>query len=60
MKFNIDENTFFTLQADYSNQGSFNEVIGGAMYSYKVGGPDEPQYIIHGALSCAGRMHLYR
>jgi type IX secretion system PorP/SprF family membrane protein len=48
MKFNIDENTFFTLQADYSNQGSFNEVIGGAMYSYKVGGPDEPQYIIHG------------
>jgi len=48
LKFHIDENTFFTLQADYSNQGSFNETIGGVMYSYKVGEPDEPQYIIHG------------
>ncbi len=48
MKFNIDENNFFTLQADYSNQGSFNEAIGGAMYSVKVGEPDAPQYIIHG------------
>ena len=48
MKFNIDENTFFTLQADYSNQGSFNEAIGGALYSVKVGEPDAPQYIIHG------------
>jgi len=48
MKFNIDENTYFTLQADYSNQGSFNETIGGAMYSYKVGEADAPQYVIHG------------
>jgi len=48
MKFNIDESTFFTLQADYSNQGSFNEAIGGAMYSYKAGDPEAPQYIIHG------------
>ncbi|MEP6746816.1 MAG: PorP/SprF family type IX secretion system membrane protein [Bacteroidota bacterium] len=48
MKFNIDENTFFTLQADYSNQGNFNEAIAGAMYSVKVGEPDAPQYIIHG------------
>lgn len=48
MKFNIDENTFFTLQADYSNQGSFNEAIGGALYSVKVGEADAPQYIIHG------------
>jgi type IX secretion system PorP/SprF family membrane protein len=48
MKFNIDENTFFTLQADYSNQGSFNEAIGGALYSVKVGEADAPQYVIHG------------
>ena len=48
MKFNIDENTFFTLQADYSSQGSFNEAIGGALYSVKVGEPDAPQYVIHG------------
>ncbi len=48
MKFNIDENTYFTLQADYSNQGSFNEIIGGALYSYKVGEAENPQYVIHG------------
>ena len=48
MKFHIDENTYFTLQADYSNQGAFNETIGGVLYSYKVGDADEPQYIIHG------------
>src|SRR5450432_1936117 len=48
MKFNIDENTYFTLQADYSNQGSANEVIGGALYSVKVGEAESPQYIIHG------------
>ncbi len=48
LKFHIDESTYFTLQADYSNQGSFNEVIGGVLYSYKVGEPEAPQYVIHG------------
>ncbi len=48
LKFHIDEATYFTLQADYSNQGSFNEAIGGVLYSYKVGEPDAPQYVIHG------------
>jgi len=48
LKFHIDDNTFFTLQADYSNQGSFNETIAGVLYSYKVGEADAPQYIIHG------------
>jgi type IX secretion system PorP/SprF family membrane protein len=48
LNFNIDDNTYFTLQADYSKQGTFNETIGGVLYSYKVGEPDEPQYIIHG------------
>ncbi|MFT3936498.1 MAG: PorP/SprF family type IX secretion system membrane protein [Chitinophagaceae bacterium] len=48
MKFNIDENTYFTLQGDYSNQGTFNETIAGALYSYKVGDADAPQYVIHG------------
>ena len=48
LKFHIDENTYFTLQGDYSTQGSYHEAIGGVMYSYKVGEPDEPQYVIHG------------
>lgn len=48
LKFHIDDNNYFTLQADYSNQGSFNEAIGGVMYSYKVGDADQPEYTIHG------------
>jgi type IX secretion system PorP/SprF family membrane protein len=47
LKFNVDDYTFFTLQADYSTQGAFNETIAGALYSYKIGDPDAPQYIIH-------------
>jgi type IX secretion system PorP/SprF family membrane protein len=48
LKFNIDENTFFTLQSDVSKQGSFNEIIAGALYSVKIGEPDAPAYTIHG------------
>ena len=49
VKLNVDEYTYFTLQADHSVQGSFNETIGGALYSYKLGGdPENPAYTIHG------------
>ncbi len=49
VKFNIDEYTYFTLQADHSTQGSFNETIGGALYSYKLGGdPENPAFTLHG------------
>ena len=48
LKFNIDDYTYFTLLSDYSNQGSFNEIIGGALYSYKIGdSPDTPLYTLH-------------
>ncbi len=48
VKLNIDEYTFFTLQADQSSQGPFNETIGGAMYSWKLGGdPEDPSYVLH-------------
>jgi len=49
VKLNVDEYTYFTLQADHSMQGSFNETIGGALYSYKLGGdPENPAYTVHG------------
>ncbi len=48
VKYTIDDNTYFTLQADYSRQGNINETIGGALYSVKVGEPDLPSYVIHG------------
>ncbi|MEJ7769679.1 MAG: PorP/SprF family type IX secretion system membrane protein [Chitinophagaceae bacterium] len=47
VKYTIDDYTFFTLQSDYSQQGSFNEIIGGALYSFKIGEPDVPLYTLH-------------
>ncbi|MBC7850605.1 MAG: PorP/SprF family type IX secretion system membrane protein [Chitinophagaceae bacterium] len=48
VKFNVDDYTYFTIQADQSIQGTFNETIGGALYSYKLGGdPDNPYYTLH-------------
>jgi type IX secretion system PorP/SprF family membrane protein len=47
MKLIIDDKTYFTLQADQSIQGAFNETIGGALYSIKIGEPDEPVYTLH-------------
>lgn len=47
VKFYIDDYTFFTLQADQSFQGPFSESIGGAMYSWKFGDADAPDYIFH-------------
>ncbi|HEY4148523.1 MAG TPA: PorP/SprF family type IX secretion system membrane protein [Chitinophagaceae bacterium] len=47
MKFNVDDNTFFTLQADHSEQGTFRETIAGALYSIKMGEGESPDYILH-------------
>jgi type IX secretion system PorP/SprF family membrane protein len=46
--FGVDEYSYFIIQADHSTQGSFNETIGGALYSYKLGGdPDNALYTVH-------------
>ncbi|HEY8387429.1 MAG TPA: PorP/SprF family type IX secretion system membrane protein [Parasegetibacter sp.] len=47
VKLQINEFSFFNLQADYSQQGPHEAVIGGALYGYKIGEqPDDPQYTI--------------
>ena len=51
VKFDIDEYSYFTIQADHTIQGSFNETVGGALYSYKLG--DEPDYPLY-TLSLGG------
>lgn len=49
VKMDVDDYSFFTIQADHSIQGSFNETIAGALYGYKIGDdPDNPLYIVHG------------
>ncbi|WP_430900729.1 MULTISPECIES: PorP/SprF family type IX secretion system membrane protein [unclassified Paraflavitalea] len=48
MKLAVDEYSYLTLQADVSKQGGAQEIIGGAMYSYKLGlDPDAALYTIH-------------
>jgi len=49
VKFNIDDFSYLTLQADQSFQGPFAETIGGALYSYKLGDfvEENPLYTIH-------------
>ena len=48
VKFGIDEVSYLTLDADFSKQGSDNEVIGGLMYSYKIGEDlTKPDYVVH-------------
>jgi type IX secretion system PorP/SprF family membrane protein len=47
IKLNLDDYSYFTVQADYSKQGTFIETIGGVMYSYKLGESDLAQYILN-------------
>lgn len=48
VKFTLNETAYFTIQADYSKQGAYTEIIGGALYSYKMGSDVEnPQYTLH-------------
>jgi len=48
VKMATTELSYVTLQADYSRQGNYNELIAGMMYSYKVGAEaDRPDYVLH-------------
>ncbi|MFT3825488.1 MAG: PorP/SprF family type IX secretion system membrane protein [Chitinophagaceae bacterium] len=52
VKFRMDDYSYFTLQADQSIQGPFNETIGGVLYSYKLGSyiEEDPLYTVHAGL----------
>jgi type IX secretion system PorP/SprF family membrane protein len=48
VKLNVDDYSYFNLQADHNLQGSHTETIAGALYSYKLGdSPDNPEYTVH-------------
>ena len=47
VKINIDDQSYLTIQADHSMQGTAKETIGGALYSYKLGElTDDPKYVV--------------
>ncbi|MDO9373442.1 MAG: PorP/SprF family type IX secretion system membrane protein [Ferruginibacter sp.] len=39
--------TSITIHTDYSKQGSYSELIGGAMLSYQLDDTEDPRYFIH-------------
>ncbi len=48
IKFPVDETSYLTLEADYSKQSANTELIGGLMFSRKIGTDyDNPLYTIH-------------
>ncbi len=48
IKFPVDETSYLTLEADYTKQSANTEMIGGLMYSRKIGDDYEnPLYTIH-------------
>lgn len=42
------EQTYVTFHADYSKQGPHSELIGGAIYTWKLDDEVDPKYLIHG------------
>ena len=48
VKFSVTTLSYLTLQADYTQQGSFSETVAGAMYGVKLGeDSDRPAYTVH-------------
>jgi type IX secretion system PorP/SprF family membrane protein len=50
LKLNVDMFSYVTFHADYSRQAPFEEIIGGGLYSRKIGDEDVPTYTIHAGL----------
>lgn len=50
LKLNIDPYSYVTFHGDYTRQWPYQELIGGGMYSRKIGDEDVPTYTIHGGL----------
>src|SRR5690606_10599266 len=38
---------FVTFEADHSKQGAYSETMGGALFTWKLGDPEDTRYLIH-------------
>jgi type IX secretion system PorP/SprF family membrane protein len=47
-RLSTSEQTYVTFHADYSKQGPYTEIIGGAIYTWKLDDEVDPKYLIHG------------
>ena len=48
MRMNLSEDSYVTVEADYSKQALSREILGGVLYSRKLDDVDDPKYLIHG------------
>lgn len=47
LRMNAGEYNYITLEADYTQQRDYKEILGGFLYSMKMESPDEPRYVLH-------------
>lgn len=48
VRMSTSDYNYFTIEADYTSQGAYSEILGGVLFSRKLGMPDEPTYVLHG------------
>lgn len=47
IRMSMTDDSYFTIQADYSKQGAYTETVAGALYTWKFGNSENPQYAFH-------------
>ena len=47
VRVNVSEESYCTLYGDYSRQGTYQETVAGLIYSYRLGDPEDPRYVLH-------------
>jgi type IX secretion system PorP/SprF family membrane protein len=47
IRMNVSEESYFTVYCDYSKQDSYQEIVAGFLYSYRLGDPEDPRYVLH-------------
>ncbi len=48
VRMSTSDYNYFTIEADYTSQGAYSEILGGVLFSRKLESADEPRYILHG------------
>lgn len=47
IRMSMSDNSYFTVEADYTKQAIYTEIVGGALYTWKLGDPQDPRYSVH-------------
>ncbi|MEO6489514.1 MAG: PorP/SprF family type IX secretion system membrane protein [Ferruginibacter sp.] len=47
IRMSMTDNSYFTLEGDYTKQGKYTETMAGALYTVKLGDVEDPKYSVH-------------